>query len=282
MEAWFIFALLSAVFAGLYSFSSKISAHFQHHSAQVTAYSFISATVLAGIYAIVMNTDTSHILLIAFIGLIDAIAYVVVSMTRIDALKEIEATIFFPVYKVISAILAVPIGVFIFSDILSGKEVLGIVIGLLAPLLLITRAEGRRQRNLRKGLWLLFGTVVAALIVTSMSKTIAVLELDAPTYVFFAFALGIPYALYLYKKTNGRAHKTRHVEWVGLLAGVFMFGNLFFFVKALTGNLGTVFLINSFSTVLVVALSVLMFKEHLNFKKAGALIVTVISLILLK
>lgn len=282
MEPWFLFALASAVFAGLYSFTTRVSAHYQHHSALVYVYSSLSAAILSGMYAILVQPDLSRVALIIFIALIDAVAYLIVSVTRVDALKVIDSSIFFPIYKVAASILTIPVGVLFFSDVLSGRETLGIVVGLLAPVLLINQGERLRQKNLSKGLLLTGISVLAALLATVMSKMITVLELDVSLYTFFAFALGTPFAYVLYKRTNGRIHKKRHVEWLGLLGGVFLFGNLFFYVHALTGNLSMVFLINSFSTVIVVLLSVLMFGEHMDKKKVAALIATVVSLMLLK
>ncbi|NQV90733.1 EamA family transporter [Candidatus Uhrbacteria bacterium] len=282
MESWFLYALASAVFAGLYSFTTRVSAHYQHHSALVYVYSSLSAAILSGVYAMSVQPDTSRIVLIVFIACIDALAYLVVSMTRVDALKVIDSAIFFPIYKVAASILTIPVGILFFSDVLTGTQVIGIFIGLLAPVFLINNGERLRQKNLSKGLLLTGVSVLAALLATVMSKMITVLHLDVSLYTFFAFAIGTPFAYLFYKRTNGQAHRKRHVEWLGLLGGIFMFGNLFFYVHALSGNLSMVFLINSFSTVIVVFLSVLIFREHMDKKKVGALVATIISLILLK
>lgn len=282
MELWFVFALASALLAGLYSFTTRVSAHFQHHAAFVSVYSSISAAVLSGAYAIFVRPDLSRVGLVFFIALIDAVAYLIVSITRIDALKEIDSTIYFPIYKLASSVLAVLIGLLFFGDVLSLTEFVGIGIGLLAPLLLFDRKENLRQHNLSKGLLLTMGSVVAVIVATSSLKLATTLDLDVSLFTFFAFALGIPFALAFYRMTNGRMHKTKHVEWVGLLGGAFMFGNFYFYVRALTGDLSTVFLINSFSTVVVVVLSVLAFREQVSVRKVGALAVTILSLVLLK
>ena len=282
MESWFLFALISALLAGLYSFTTRLSAHYQHHSALVSVYSSISAAVLSGGYAIFVRPDLSRVGLVFIIALVDAFMYLMVSVTRIDALKEINSTIFFPIYKLASSVLAVPIGLLFFADVLTKTELVGIAVGRLAPLLLLNQGEKLRQRNLSKGLLLTMGSVAAAIVATIASKLITTLHLDVSLYTFFAFALSVPFALVLFHQTNGRFHKTKHVEWVGLLGGAFMFANLYCFVRALAGDLSTVFLINSFSTVVVVILSVLAFREHMSLRKVGALAVTILSLILLK
>ena len=71
----------------------------------------------------------SRVMLVLFIALIDAVAYLIVSVTRVDALKVIDSSIFFPIFKVAASTLTIPVGVLFFSDVLSGKETLGIFVG---------------------------------------------------------------------------------------------------------------------------------------------------------
>lgn len=53
-------------------------------------------------------------------------------------------------------------------------------------------------------------------------------------------------------------------------------------MKALTGDLAVVYVINSFSTVIAVVLYILLYKEHFDLKKVFALLLMVSSLIMLK
>lgn len=282
MEMWFIFAILSALSAGLYSFSLKASAHFKHHPSQVTMYAMVSATVLSGIYAVVQDHRPSTIILIAVMALLNVFAYSASSVTRIESLKSIDSTIFFPLYKIVSSILIIPIGLGLFADHFTLIQFIGICVGLTAPALLVTKKEKLLQNNLKRGMFLLLLAVSAGLVATVVTKTVTFWELDYSLYIFLVFALGVIVNAATYRKTNGREHRKEHVEWVGLLGGIFMFLNLFFYMQALEGNLTISFVINSFSAVFAVILAVLTFKERFDVKKGLALIVTVISLVLLK
>lgn len=282
MEPTFLFALLSALSAGLYSFTTKVSAHLKHHAAQVTYYSAVSSAILSGIYVLSTSPSFSRLGLVFVVALLDAVAYAGVSITRVDALKFMDSTLFFPLYKVFSSIFAVPLGILVFSDRLSLFEGVGIAVGILAPILLVTKAEHARQGNLKKGLGLLWWSVVFALAATAASKSVPVLGLDPSVYTFIVCALGMPIAHVYYRKTNRDTHERKYAATVGLLGGLFIFGNLYFIVRAYAGDMSTAFVINSFSTVLVVALSVVVFHEHLNARKIAALFATVVSLVLLK
>lgn len=85
MEFWFIFAILSAVSAGLFSFLLKTSAHMKHHLAQATMYTMISATVLAGIYALSVDVQRSSMAITIILAFANILAYATVAMSRVDA-----------------------------------------------------------------------------------------------------------------------------------------------------------------------------------------------------
>lgn len=282
MEMWFIFAVLSALSAGLYSFSLKASAHYKHHASQVTMYAMLSASVLSGVYAILQDHRPTIIILIILLAFINVSAYSAYSISRIEGLKNIDSTILFPIIKISSSILIIPISFGLFGDYFTFTQFIGICIGLTTPILLITKKEQLLQKNLKKGLILVAIAVASAIVVTVATKTINFWELDFSLYMFFVFSFGVLMNAVSFKKTKHKEHSKLHVEWVGLLGGVFMFLNLFFYLQALSGSLTVVFVINSFSTVFAVILAVLMFKERFDIKKGLALIVTVISLVLLK
>ena len=245
-------------------------------------YSMISAAVLSGIYALMIDVQRNSIAIIVVLAFVNILAYATVAMSRVDALKYIHSTIYFPIYKIASSMAAIPIGVFVFSDLMTGKELIGILLGILTALALITKKERARQEDFKRGAILLGIGVAAVSVGITTAKTIAHLNLDVSLYLFAGFLIGILYARWRYHTTNGKKHESRHVKWVGLLGGVFMFSNFLFFTKALSGDLAVVYVINSFSTVIVVLLSVAFYKEHFDLKKGFALLMMVASLILLK
>lgn len=281
MEDWVYFALLSAVSAGFYSFLSKVSAQYRHHASQATMYTMLAGAALSGIYLLYTRPRLDSLMLIIGLALLNILAYATTGMTRIDALKHIDATIYFPIYKLGSSLLAIPIGVLFFSDVISINELIGIAIGMLAPLLLFSKAEHARQNDLRKGLVLTGVGVLTILVGISVSKIIRFYDLDMSLYLFLTFLFGVIYSRIYYLKTKHREHLTKHVIKVGLLSGVLLFCNFFLFLKAVSGDLGVVYVINSFSVVISVLLSVLFYKEHFDFKKGLALGLTLLSLIFL-
>lgn len=282
MEPWFIFALLSAVFSGLYAFTTKASAHFEHHPAQVTFYSMLSATILSGLYALTTVREVHQLGMILAFVLLNTTAYTVMSLSRVEALKNIDATIYFPTFKVISTCALLPIGIFLFNDTFSTTQLYGVALGILIPLLLISKKETARQHNLRQGITLIAVGIIATIFVNIATKSIAHFELNNEIYIFAVFSLISIFTFFLYKHSKTRAHKKTHVKWIGLLGGALVYGNLFCYVQALSGNLTSVFIINSFSVIITVTLAVIFFKEHFNLKKGLALIGTVAATILLK
>lgn len=282
MEAWFIYALLSAIFAGIAAFTNKMSAHFRHHPAQATVYSMLCAAFFSGIYAFTQPLDAQQLWLVIALAVFNIISYITYALTRIEALKVIDSTIYFPTQKVSTAILILPVGMLLFGDSFTFTQLIGVALGVTIPLLLINGKEAERQKNLKRGVILIAVGVIGSILVNMATKSITHLELNMPIYMFIVFTLGSVFALYIYKKTGEREHTKTHVEWIGILNGLFMFCNLVFYLKALTGNLTSVFIINSFSVMIVVMLSVIFFKEHLDLKKGLALAATVAATVLLK
>ncbi|MBT6254406.1 EamA family transporter [Candidatus Uhrbacteria bacterium] len=254
----------------------------KHNAAQVTMYSMMSAAVLSGVYALVIDVQRHSIAIMAILAFVNILAYSTVAMTRVDALKYINSTIYFPVYKIATSIAAIPISIFLFSDSITGKELIGILLGIVTALALITRKERARQEDFRKGAIFLGIGIAAVLFGISAAKTVSHLELDLSLYLFMTFLMGVFLARWRYNSTNGKEHSSKNVARIGLISGAFMFLNFLFFTKALSGDLAVVYVINSFSTVIAVLLSVAFYKEHFDLKKGFALLMMVASLILLK
>ncbi|MDG1949993.1 MAG: EamA family transporter [bacterium] len=282
MEPWFFYALLSAVFAGIGAFTTKISAHYRHHPSQATFYSMLCAAFLSIIYAFTQPLNTQQLWIVIAFAVLNIVSYIALALSRIEALKVIDATIYFPTYKVASAILILPVGVFLFNDTFTLTQLIGVTVGVTVPLLLINRKEADRQIDLKRGAMLILVGIIGAIFVNIATKSISHLELNMPIYMCIVFTLGSIFAHYIYRKTEEREHTKTHVEWIGALSGFFMFSNLMLYLKALSGNLTSVYIINSFSVMIVVMLSVIFFKEHLDLKKGLALVGTVAATVLLK
>lgn len=283
METWFLYALLSALFAGLYSFFLKISAEKNHNSSLVITYSMFSAAFIAIIFIIFENYNFNLLWIVFLVGLGNSIFYFISSTTRIKSLQNIDTTIFFPLYKTLGPLLMIGISVGFFLESLSQKEAFGLFLGLIIPLLLISKNENKRQTNLKKGLIYLVIATIFGVISSSLGKFITMYDLNVSLAVFASYFTGGIISLTIYKKSqNKKKHSLNKIKRTGIFNGIFLFFSTYFFMKSTIGNLSIVYTINSFSILVPIILSILIYNEHINLRKSSAIALTILSLFFLK
>lgn len=281
METWIVFAILSAFFAGLYSFALKIVAQFKLDPEKAIFISSLICVVLS-IFALIF-THASFLLWksIIVLAFINGAAYYVASITRIHSLHYIHTTIYFPIYKTLGPIFATIVGVFYFHDQLSQLEIIGIILGIIVPLLLISKSEDKIQENLMKGLWfLLIGAIMTTLSI-SAGKYLNTQVLNQEVYLFltYIFISIIAFFRFLHQKKLNTSFNKKYFLHVATLAGVAQFFGFYTFVKAMEGDLSVAFTINAFSILIPIVLSVWFFKEHMDFKKGFVIALSILSII---
>jgi drug/metabolite transporter (DMT)-like permease len=229
--------------------------------------------------------------LLWWLGIGSAAFYVVRTLTQLEALRFIDAAIFFPLYKVIGPALVTVIGVFLLKDVLTSAELIGIILSCVVPLLLITRAEHRRQNNLWFGLLLMlvstsFAAVTAALNAYAVKPSA---ELAVP-FMAIGYGFGFLFATLWYVQKHKlpqiadvlRNHSTREALTVGVAIGVFQIISFYFMLLAFVGaDLSVAYSVNAHYILIPVILSVWFYKEHWNKQKAAALVVSILALVLL-
>jgi drug/metabolite transporter (DMT)-like permease len=279
---WFIYAILSGVFAGLYHFSVKSAAEYNHDSNQSTYYSMISAALMAGILFI-FNSKVENFIILFLFALANSIVYYISTFSRIDSLKNIQTTLYYPIYKIINSTLVFFIGFFLFNETLNIHQLGGILVGLLTLLLLIQKKENNIQKNLRKGLFYLILSVGGGIGSATIGKYISISNNNIFGFIFISCTLMVFQGIFRYNKSKHKVHSIKFVKRISFLGGIASFLSYYFFLSSLqTGKFILVYMINSFSIIIVTLLSVIIYKDHLDKRKAFALLLTLISLFLLK
>ena len=282
METWFIYALLSGLAAGLYSFFLKVSAEKKHNGFLVSTYSMFVASGLALVFFILSLDKISPICIFILTAVVNGTFYLVAIITRIASLKNIHTTIYFPIYKTLGPILMLLVSVFVFSEPLNAYEWVGFVLGISVPLLLISRSENSIQTNLRKGLLYLVVGTVFAVISSATAKVVTVNILNVFGYIFLSFLISGFISLTYYKLTSSQvAESGEKLKRIGILNGVLLFLSVYCFTKSTTGNLAIVYTVNSFSILVPIILAVFIYKEHFNLKKFIVIVLTLLSLLFL-
>jgi len=285
MELWFIYALSSVVTTGLQVFIHKMAVERGYTPTVMTIIGDATLIVLAIITLLFVGSDTNQwgqgILFAAATGLI----YVVSMLMRMESLKHIDTAIFFPLYKTLSPLFALVIGILFFQEWFTIKEVFGMGLGIIVPLLLIHKGEQARQNNLRKGLVLLSATAGLTIIAQAFAKHGT--SLFGSIFLFVAISttfsmIGGLIIHNFFKKKQGIKKEDfsdkKILAWASL-GGVFQFLSYSSVMMAYkTGSLAIVYTINSFYILIPIVLSIIIYKEHWNARKAFAIGLSIVAL----
>jgi uncharacterized membrane protein len=287
METWFIYAVASAIFAGLHTFTQKIAVERGYSSALVNAYSTaISATLALGVIMLFYNFNGSWKIGIA-LGVISGLMHMLGSVARMDSLKYIDTAIFFPLYKTAGPMFAVLLGLLIFGEAFTAREWLGIILGITVPLLLLHKSEDDRQKNLKFGLLLMlvsamFTATSAGIAKYGVSVFETIFLFVAVSHIFGAIS---GWLVHVWQKKSRMYHDAKHkpmdarVILLSTLSGITQFAGFSAMMFAfLDGSLAVVYTINSFYILIPIVLSIIIYKEHWNMRKALAIALSIAAL----
>lgn len=284
METWLFYAVASIFFAGIYQFQIKVASHRHYNPSMVTWYWYLTWAILSFIFLIIEWIKLQDIQIIALFALINVFFYFLSTLTRMESMKNIDSVIFFPVFKTISPILVTLASFFIFSEALTLRELIWIILWIAVPLLLVTTHENKRQINLKKGIIYLLISSFFVLISTIVIKHVNVLELNISLFVFLTMLFWYFVSVFsfkgLSKKSQEKKYITKNILPYGIFMWIFHYLSFYFFTKALSGNLAIVFTINSFAILIPIILSIIFYKDHFNLKKAFVILLSIISVIL--
>lgn len=288
METWLIFAILSALTAWIYNFSIKIAAERNYNSSLLSVYSYASFTILSLGYVFVdwlINWFfVDGLFLLILLASWNAFFFFLSILSRVDALRNIHTVIFYPIYKTFWPIIVTLMSLFFFKETLNLKEVIWIVLGILVPLLLITKVEGKIQKNLKRGVLLTIVTSILSAVATWFLKEwindwfnpiFMMLVTSVCWFIFSSFSYQLTK-----EKTKSKNFKKEWIIKFGFLNWFLLFLSTLTYLFAIYGNLAIVFTINSFSILVPIILSIIFYKEHFNLKKAIVLILSIISIFL--
>lgn len=288
---WFTLAIASGVFAGLHSFGLKVATERKYDSyllnAGAAGTSFLGALLWFAVTRSWSDVPTSLILY----GIVGGALYITLSVMRSEALYFIDATIMFPLYKVVGPASVALIGILFLHEKIVSHELVGIALSCAVPLLLISRQEHFRQKNLRLGLILtVTSTLIASISVWVNTYAVRIYsDASLPLVVishgcvfFFGLALFLrthpPHAMY----RAVSAHLTRTFVLFVIGIGIIQFLAFYLLLLAIRGgDLSLVYSINAHYILIPVILSIWFYGEHWNGQKAFAIVMSIMSLILL-
>lgn len=289
MEQWFLWVLVATFLGGLHVFINKIGSVRGYNSNLLNSYSgIISGLIGFSVTSVTGELATLSWFLVAF-AVINGGLYLWGSNLRMDAMRYIDTTILLPLHKFVGPLFALLIGVVWFGELLSLTEWLGVLFGMIVPLLLISRQENHRQNNLLLGLTLM--AVSAGIVAVNAAANkwgtdiFSSVILLAAVSNFGSGILGLGLRrVRSWRQTAKPAPVDRRFFILAAVCGVVQFAsfNTFLFAFATGGPLAIVYTIHSLYILIPIVLSIIFFNEHWNARKVIAIIASIAAIMLMR
>lgn len=287
MDSFVLWGIASAIAGWLYNFWFKVISQRNYNTYLTTIYShgiaaFLSFCYLAFFHFAALKNLSLFVVLAVSLG--NVFFFFLSVLSRVESMKNIDTVIFYPLYKTFWPILVTAISLFYFWESLTQKEALGIIVGIILPLFLITKTENQIQKNLKLGLFFMILTSIFGSISPIFVKLSNNADIDFSVFLFVSFLFWVlfSYIGYLIHEKHSKK-KVYREEWMikfSIIIGVCHFFAFLTFVKAFEWNIAIAFTINSFSILIPIILSILFYGEHFNFKKAIVIFLSLVSLFL--
>ncbi len=299
MELWFVYACLSAVFAGIQSSIQKISIHRGVSTVLVNSYSALVSGTIAYILFLFQASTAKGLwvgyILVFFAGGI----YMYGTIARARSMRTLDTSVVFPTYKSLTLVGTVVGGIFVFADKLSSLAWAGIVMTVSVPFLLVDAHE--RHKNFKHSMrthfrhagWSLlyvsiFAGIISALLTKYAVGFFASMLLFTAANHIFGGATGLVQQVYTHygewrKQFLDTRHPHSHLFFLSLAGGVSQCASFYFLLSALVlGQASNVFAINSAYLMIPVLFSIWYYHEHLSYKKILAIFFSVVAVMLLR
>ncbi len=288
MELWFVYALLSALSAGLLTFLFKVAAVKNHNGSIVMMYAYGTLALFSSGVLLASGAFFSNaIFLVVLIGVAVGVSFALSNIAKVASLRYIDTAIMFPIYKTLGPIVVTIIGFFAFGERFSMYEMFGIAAGVIVPLMLLHKSEKSRQNNLSAGLLYMLLALAFSFVGVIFQKIVSDTQMNL--WIFLA-ATGYSgsiasFGLYYWrqKQINFPLIFSRTMLSLGIVAGLLEVGATYGFMKALEGGqLAVAYTILSFYILIPIVLAVWFYKEHMNLRKGVAIALSILAIIFFK
>ena len=270
---------------GMQRFLYKVSAERRCNTAWTTFSFMATVAILSSILFLVLEESVASLQFLLFIALVNSAAFLLATVTHIEALKNIPASVAYPIIR-LSAVFVVIFSLLFFKDRPSFYQVIGILLAMVVIVLLTrdfgdeTTSYGRR----RTGFICVFVALVAGAVAIISSK-FAAMHTNKMAFIAVSYIASTFFALGLRKRlqTEEANANPKDALLIGFVMGLINFAGYYSYLIALsTGPLSIITSITGMHFIIAIMLSALIYREKLTPSRILGISLTVVSVILLK
>lgn len=285
MAEWYFLSLAALILMGAQRFLYKVSAERNCPTAWTTFSFMATVTLISVIFFLLVAEPVLDRKMLWMTALWNSSAFVLGTITHIEALKHIPSSIAYPVIR-LNMVLVIVFSIFYFDDRLGLSQLTGMVIAVAVIILLTREAEQEKgaRGNVRKGLILAFLSLVFGAL-ASISSKFAALYANKLGFMALSYFLGTLFALGLTqrKKREEPAKRLKEATAIGIVMGFLNFAGFYAFLGALaSGPLSLVITVTGMHFAVAVFLSIIVYREKITYRRALAVLLTMLSVFLLR
>jgi len=285
MLNWYIFAIICLFAYGIQYFLYNVSAKRKYNSAWTSVSYMATVAILSTIFFLLSKQTISNFSILFLFAGLNAITFFSVTITRIEAFKNIPITIAFPIMRMHAVIVAI-FSIIYFKEVISLYQIFGIVFATIMVIILSIpdKKEKIKKSKFNIGLILTFGALLSAVFGSIIVKFSTLNDVNNLGFMFVSYFISTLFSLIFIKKLGekGEEHSPGHALRLGFIIGIFNFVGFYAFMNAVKlGPLAVVSPLVSMSFVLSIILSVIIYKEKLNLRKSIGIGLAILATILM-
>lgn len=285
MNSWYLLSVISLLLLGIQRFLYKVSAERKCDTAWTTLAFMATVTALSAIVFLVANVPVTNIPFLLFIAFVNGGAFVLGTITHIEALKLVPASVAYPLIR-LNAVLVIIFSMVVFNDRLSVYQAIGIILALTVIVILSRQAEDHHSstRNFKRGLMLVAVALFSGA-VASISSKFAAVHTNKLAFMAVSYFLATMFSFALTKTKAPAEANPKHHEalLIGCIMGLTNFVGFYCFLKALSlGPLSLIVSITGLHFVIAILLAVLIYKEALTPSRILGIALAVIAVVFLR
>ncbi|MFH1480517.1 MAG: DMT family transporter [Pseudomonadota bacterium] len=285
MESWYVLSIIALVLMGMQRFLYKVSAERRCPTAWTTFTFMATVTLISSIFFALSKEPLANPGMLFFIAFVNSGSFVLGTMTHIEALKNIPSSIVYPIIR-LNMVIVILFSVFFLGDRVSPHQLggIGTAIGVILILTREARDGKESSGNIKRGLVLVFISLLSGS-VASISSKFAAVSVNKLGFMALSYLMGTLFSLGTIKGMGRQEERQNHKEalMIGFAMGLINFAGFYSFLKALsTGPLSIIVSITGMHFIIAVLLSILIYKEKVTTMRILGITLTILSLIFLR
>ncbi len=285
MGSWYSLAIVASVLMGTQRFLYKVAAE-RDCNTFLTTFSFMATVAVLSCCAVVgLKVSVTNSRSLVLIALLNSSSFLLGTVSHIEALRAIPATLAYPIIRLNIVIVAL-FSLFFFEDQLSAVQVVGIGCAIAVIIILSREFQDRQgsQGVTKRGTGYLCIALFCGAIAAISSK-FAALYTNEMTFMALTYILSALFSLAIKDKRQAKepALITRDALVIGVGMGLINFVGYYTFLIALArGPLSVIAAITGMHFVIAIVLSAVIYREPLRGPRLGGVVLAALSVVLMR